>query len=217
MAWCQSRCSGRHVCVAEDIKEPNELFRDDTLPRPPGKPMHSKSQKFDSSKSAGSSSTGKEAFKDIVQEKLRTERAKKFDFIDTKKIRGIKVSYFSAEGMKPKNAANIEKLKDEIRAKYFGSSYRHMFIEAVDEILEMVFHVFFAAISLFKRNQGVVLYHLIAAMVMIGHKKSERSRSHKGLLRSIVACDQYESLYPQQRELETHECYFYILEEEEVE
>ncbi|GJW01578.1 hypothetical protein Tco_1556829 [Tanacetum coccineum] len=57
--WCGVKVvvPGRRVRTAEDIEEPNELFRDDTIPRPPGKPRPSKSQKYDSSKSAGSSST----------------------------------------------------------------------------------------------------------------------------------------------------------------
>ncbi|GKF09419.1 hypothetical protein Tco_0043643, partial [Tanacetum coccineum] len=33
---------GRRVRTAEDIEEPNELFRGDTIPHPPGKPMPSK-------------------------------------------------------------------------------------------------------------------------------------------------------------------------------
>ncbi|GJY83191.1 hypothetical protein Tco_0496567 [Tanacetum coccineum] len=34
---------GRRVRTTEDLEEPNELFRDDTIPRPPGKPRPSKS------------------------------------------------------------------------------------------------------------------------------------------------------------------------------
>ncbi|GJU74463.1 hypothetical protein Tco_1265868 [Tanacetum coccineum] len=70
---------GRRVRKAEDIEDPNELFRDDTIPRPPDKSRPTKSQKSDSSKSAGSSSTCEEAFMDMVQEELRLERARKLD------------------------------------------------------------------------------------------------------------------------------------------
>ncbi|GJV08605.1 hypothetical protein Tco_1346261 [Tanacetum coccineum] len=47
----------KHVRIAEDIEESNELFQDDTISRPYGKPRPSKSQKSNSSRSAGSSST----------------------------------------------------------------------------------------------------------------------------------------------------------------
>ncbi|GJU59292.1 hypothetical protein Tco_1237058 [Tanacetum coccineum] len=43
---------GIHVRTAEDIEELNELFRDDTIPHPLGKPRPRKSQKSDSSESA---------------------------------------------------------------------------------------------------------------------------------------------------------------------
>nr|GEX21646.1 hypothetical protein [Tanacetum cinerariifolium] len=57
----------RHTCsYGRCVKEPNELSQDDTIPHPLGKPRPSKSQKSDSSKSPGSSSKGKEAFKDMV-------------------------------------------------------------------------------------------------------------------------------------------------------
>ncbi|GJT35648.1 hypothetical protein Tco_0926067 [Tanacetum coccineum] len=64
----------RRVRTAEDFEEPNELCRGDTVPRPPGKPRPSKSKKLDSSRSTRSSSTGGEAFKEMVQEELRIER-----------------------------------------------------------------------------------------------------------------------------------------------
>ncbi|GJT49697.1 hypothetical protein Tco_0975854 [Tanacetum coccineum] len=67
---------GRRVRTAEDIEEPNELFRGDAIPRPPGKPRPSKIQKSDSSRSAGSASTGGQAFKEMVQEELLIEREK---------------------------------------------------------------------------------------------------------------------------------------------
>ncbi|GKA96846.1 hypothetical protein Tco_0818941 [Tanacetum coccineum] len=54
---------GRRLRTADDVKEPNELSQDDTIPRPSGKPRPSKSQKSDSSKSLGSSSKGKEALR----------------------------------------------------------------------------------------------------------------------------------------------------------
>ncbi|GJZ88894.1 hypothetical protein Tco_0660676 [Tanacetum coccineum] len=66
----------RRVRTTEDLEEPNELVLDDTIPPPLGKPRPSKSQRSDSSRSAGSSSTrkGPEAFKKMVQEELRLER-----------------------------------------------------------------------------------------------------------------------------------------------
>ncbi|GJY16300.1 hypothetical protein Tco_0386722 [Tanacetum coccineum] len=100
---------GRRVRTAEDIEEPNELFRGDTIPRPPGKPRPTKSQKSDSSRSAGSSSTGGEAFKEMVQEELRIKRQFFFDILDIqKKFEELKFLNFNTEGMSPKDAANIE-------------------------------------------------------------------------------------------------------------
>ncbi|GJW40799.1 heteroglycan glucosidase 1 [Tanacetum coccineum] len=64
---------GRRVRTAEYIEKSNELFRGDTIPRPPGKPRPSKSQESDSSRSTGSSSMGGEDFKEMVQEELRIE------------------------------------------------------------------------------------------------------------------------------------------------
>ncbi|GKD58825.1 hypothetical protein Tco_1296334 [Tanacetum coccineum] len=55
--------SERRVRTVEDIEEPNELFQGDTIPHQPGKTMPSKIQRSDSSRSARSSSTGREAFK----------------------------------------------------------------------------------------------------------------------------------------------------------
>nr|GEY38237.1 hypothetical protein [Tanacetum cinerariifolium] len=66
----------RRARTAKDIEEPNELFQGDTIPRPLGKPRPTKSQKSDSSQSARSSSTGGEAFKEMLQEDLRIERQK---------------------------------------------------------------------------------------------------------------------------------------------
>ncbi|GKF35087.1 hypothetical protein Tco_0108287, partial [Tanacetum coccineum] len=110
---------GRRVRTAEDIEEPNELFRGDAIPRPPGKPRPSKIQKSDSSRSAGSASTGGQAFKEMVQEELLIEREKNgFYRYTNKNFAELKFLNFSTDGMKPKDAANIERLKDEIRAKY---------------------------------------------------------------------------------------------------
>nr|GEY88145.1 hypothetical protein [Tanacetum cinerariifolium] len=80
----------RCVRTAEYLEELNELFRDDTIPRPPGKPMPSKSQRSDSSRPTRSSSTGKgpEAFKEMVQEELRIKRKKIWILSKRKKIRG---------------------------------------------------------------------------------------------------------------------------------
>ncbi|GKC63557.1 hypothetical protein Tco_1096155 [Tanacetum coccineum] len=55
--------SERRVRTVEDIEEPNELFQGDTIPHQPGKTMPSKIQRSDSSRSARSSSTRREAFK----------------------------------------------------------------------------------------------------------------------------------------------------------
>ncbi|GKB59837.1 hypothetical protein Tco_0916023 [Tanacetum coccineum] len=43
--WCGVKVvkPGRRVRTTKDLEEPNELFRDDTIPRPPGKPRPSKS------------------------------------------------------------------------------------------------------------------------------------------------------------------------------
>ncbi|GJR57691.1 hypothetical protein Tco_1499853 [Tanacetum coccineum] len=71
---------GRRIRTTKDIEESNELFRGDTIQRSPGKPKLSMSQKFDSSRSAGSSSTGGEAFKEMVQEELQIEREKSWIF-----------------------------------------------------------------------------------------------------------------------------------------
>nr|GEW38202.1 hypothetical protein [Tanacetum cinerariifolium] len=111
----------RRVHTTEDLEEPNELFRDDTIPRPPRKPRPSKSQRSDSSKSVGSSSTGKDpkAFKEMVQEEL--ERYKNGFYRNVKKIEEIKFLNFSTEGMRPEDEANFERLKDEIREKHFPS------------------------------------------------------------------------------------------------
>ncbi|GKC07043.1 hypothetical protein Tco_0998653, partial [Tanacetum coccineum] len=114
---------GRRVRTAEDIEDTNELFRDDTIPRHPGKPKPTKSLKSDSSKSAGSSSTGKEAFKNMIQEELRQEKCSKIGaYRHARKFEELKFLNFRVEGMTPEDAANIEKLKDEIRAKKLGAS-----------------------------------------------------------------------------------------------
>ncbi|GJR34653.1 hypothetical protein Tco_1210337 [Tanacetum coccineum] len=82
---------GRRVRTAEDIEEPNELFRGHTIPRPPDKPRPNKSLKCDSSRSTRSSSTGGDAFKEMVQEELRIKREKNWIFSMHKKNRGIEV------------------------------------------------------------------------------------------------------------------------------
>ncbi|PWA69252.1 hypothetical protein CTI12_AA296500 [Artemisia annua] len=66
----------RRVQGLDDIEEPNELFQDDAIPRPPGKPRPSKNAKSDSTHSAASSSS-REAFKEMIQKKLRVEQKKK--------------------------------------------------------------------------------------------------------------------------------------------
>nr|GEV37482.1 hypothetical protein [Tanacetum cinerariifolium] len=68
--WCgvKSVGPGRRVCTVWDLEESNELFQDDTILRPPGKLRPSKSQRSHSSRSEGSSLTGKgsEAFKEMA-------------------------------------------------------------------------------------------------------------------------------------------------------
>ncbi|GJX82765.1 hypothetical protein Tco_0332246 [Tanacetum coccineum] len=73
----------RRICTTNDVEEPNELFRDDIIPRTPDKPRPYKSKISDSFKWVGSTLMGKEAFKDMLQEELRQEHAKRLDFIAT--------------------------------------------------------------------------------------------------------------------------------------
>nr|GEU46496.1 hypothetical protein [Tanacetum cinerariifolium] len=93
----------RRVHTTKDIEEPNELFRDNTIPRPPGK-------------LCSSSTSQKEAFKDMVQEVLRIERAKKLNFIDTQKIEDLKFLNFSTAEMKPRDVKDKQE-NDKIETK----------------------------------------------------------------------------------------------------
>ncbi|GJT79245.1 hypothetical protein Tco_1376257 [Tanacetum coccineum] len=54
---------GRRIRTDDDIEESNELFQNDTIPRPPGKLSPSKSQRSDSTKSAGSLSSRETSLK----------------------------------------------------------------------------------------------------------------------------------------------------------
>ncbi|GKE68837.1 hypothetical protein Tco_1526909, partial [Tanacetum coccineum] len=83
---------GRHVRTGEDIEDPNELFRDDIIPRPPSKPSLPRMKNLTR-----------------LNQRDHLRRIKKLSMICT-------------EGMTPEDAANIKKLKDEIRAEYFGAS-----------------------------------------------------------------------------------------------
>ncbi|GJY11502.1 probable phospholipase A2 homolog 1 [Tanacetum coccineum] len=89
-----ARCYKTRVGTAEDIEESNELFRGDTIPRPPGKPRPTKSQN---------------PTRPDPRDHLRREEM---------------LSRKCTEEMRPEDAANIEKLKDDIRAKYFGTQSR---------------------------------------------------------------------------------------------
>ncbi|GJZ65189.1 hypothetical protein Tco_0621885, partial [Tanacetum coccineum] len=94
--WCGVKfvVPERRVGTAEDIEESNELFRGDTIPRPPGKLRPTKSQN---------------PTRPDPRDHLRREEM---------------LSRKCTEGMRPEDAANIEKLKDDIRAKYFGTQSR---------------------------------------------------------------------------------------------
>ncbi|PWA93649.1 hypothetical protein CTI12_AA068560 [Artemisia annua] len=106
---------GRRVRMADDVQEPNELFLDDTLPRPPGNPRPSKSKKSDSTHS-------REAFKEMVQKELRQERANKLGYIEIqKKFEELKFLNFNTDGMSLEDATGIEIFKNDIRARHFGS------------------------------------------------------------------------------------------------
>ncbi|GJU03833.1 hypothetical protein Tco_1114171 [Tanacetum coccineum] len=112
---------GRHVRTAEDLKEPNELFRDDTISRPPASQGLARVKypiRLDRRDHLQREKVPK--FSGKWSKKGCGLNVKKMDFIETqKKFEELKFLNFSTDGMRPEDAAKVERLKDEIRAKHF--------------------------------------------------------------------------------------------------
>nr|GEV61104.1 ubiquitin carboxyl-terminal hydrolase 17-like [Tanacetum cinerariifolium] len=110
----------RRFRMTDEVEETNKLFRDDTKPRPHGKSKYSKSQ-----------------ISTLLNRRYHSRRVRKLsmiwfmksyaknvlnflDFIATQqKFEELKFLNFNTDGMTPRDAVDIGKLKNQIRATYF--------------------------------------------------------------------------------------------------